>query len=174
MVNFEFYSFLFFIEKSSLKICCIVNTNLWFCDLFFFRLPLVKNIHGYSIIFNFIFQFCIEKGGILIELHNADEADFFNTFLTNTENNNKKNYWIGLSDIKTKGKFVWNSSLENVMSFANWNLTQPSSSQGCVYTITHNNRSWVVGDCEQSFFGVCQIGKTLSKSHIKLWTPNVM
>ena len=113
-----------------------------------------------------ILQFCIGKGGILVELHNADESDDFNSFLTNTEANNsidnsKRSYWIGLSDIKARDNFVWNSSLETVTSFTNWNSYQPDKSQDCVYTMTDSTRSWVVGDCNQNFFGVCQIGKII-------------
>lgn len=107
------------------------------------------------------------KGGILVELHNANEADNFNSFLTYIDNNssndnNKKNYWIGLSDIKVEGNFVWNSSLENVTSFTNWNFSQPNKSQDCVYTMADSNRSWAVEDCNKDFFGVCQIGKIFS------------
>ena len=57
--------------------------------------------------YNCLLQLCNEKGGWLAEIKTADEQAALDSIL---DSQAQAEYWIGLTDMAEKGKWVWQHS----------------------------------------------------------------
>lgn len=64
--------------------------------------------------------------------------------------------WIGLSDLKTEGQFLWESTSEPI-SFNNWGPHDPNNIKGIEHCVLINwERQWVDAPCNWKKTFVCQ------------------
>lgn len=68
----------------------------------------------------------------------VDETEDINDFLKRVNTDGMKLYWIGLSDQKIEGKFVWSSTNE-VSEYTNWRTGEPNgnleSDEDCIHLV---------------------------------------
>jgi len=69
-------------------------------------------------------RFCRENGGMLAEPRSNKQNRTINKMINN--NRDDTNYWIGLTDDRREGTFVWKSDNTEV-SFSNWNKNEPNN-----------------------------------------------
>jgi hypothetical protein len=66
-----------------------------------------------------------------------NETEEINVFLKRVNTDGRGLYWIGLSDQKIEGKFVWSSTNE-VSEYTNWRTGEPNDSKSdedCVHLV---------------------------------------
>ena len=96
-----------------------------------------------------LFQFCAQKGGYLAEIVSKIEQTNLNTILREDFR-----YWIGLTDLATEGKFVWQHAFSPLREcYTNWIPGEPNNKENedCVM-IWHNHPhkggwGWNDGSC---------------------------
>jgi len=69
-------------------------------------------------------RFCRENGGMLAEPRSNRQNRIIKKMINN--NRDDTNYWIGLTDERREGEFVWQSDNEEV-KFSNWNKNEPNN-----------------------------------------------
>merc|ERR1712062_355447 len=69
-------------------------------------------------------RFCRENGGMLAEPRSNRQNRIINKMISNDRDDT--NYWIGLTDERREGEFVWQSDNEEV-KFSNWNKNEPNN-----------------------------------------------
>ena len=81
-----------------------------------------------------LFQFCAQQGGYLAEIVSKNEQTNLNTILRDDSQ-----YWIGLSDLATEGKFVWQHSFSPLREYTNWFPGEPNNinNEDCVSLWPH-------------------------------------
>ena len=90
------------------------------------------------------FQFCAKQGynrlTYLAEIMSKIEQTNLNTILRDDSR-----YWIGLSDLATEGKFVWQHSFSPLKEHTNWNWLpgepNDSGNEDCV-CVHQRKGSW--------------------------------
>ncbi len=114
-----------------------------------------------NIFFNFS-QFCIKAGGKLAEITSSEQTKNINQFLSKKDPNNKNFYWIGLTDQKTEGKFVWTSTGKEAW-YTNWHEDEPNvektNDEDCVF-LQKGDRTWEDFSCSGvEIFALCEKGQ---------------
>ena len=64
-------------------------------------------------------------------------------------------FWMGLTDLKTTGAFLWNST-GLTLNYTNWVSTLQS--YHCAVFLSASNGQWNLFDCNQVSDVVCQTG----------------
>jgi hypothetical protein len=71
----------------------------------------------------------------------------------------EKSFWLGLTDHKAEGVFVWESD-KSVAMFTDWFNGNPDNYKGsehCVHIKTENlGREWNDINCDAKFYPLCQ------------------
>ena len=102
---------------------------------------------------------CIQLGGDLASIHSQEEFDYLRTRMTK-ENWSKNNFWIGLNDKSSEGRYVWSD--RKPVDFLKWKKGEPNNAnnEDCVYF--HKGDYWnpagfvdVSCDAENSY--ICKI-----------------
>ena len=107
-------------------------------------------------------QFCEEKGGYLAEIKSQSEQSNIETILESPYS-----YWIGMTDLATEGKFVWQGTSTSVQEgYTNWYPGEPnngrstkgSGNQDCGQLWHYRNWSWDDKEChyKSNLRALCQ------------------
>ena len=66
-------------------------------------------------------------------------------------------YWIGLSDLATEGKFVWQHSSSPLKEYTNWIPGEPNNvgNEDCV--LLRQRRGWNDGRCNTNHRALCYV-----------------
>ena len=106
-------------------------------------------------------DYCKVQGGDLVEIGSAEEEERVKKqfVATNIESTPNKRFWIGLSDKKKEGTFVWNSGKS--LSYSNFMSGSPNGDphnlHNCVYMSTEaEGRKWDDGWCLNAFPFICE------------------
>ena len=68
-------------------------------------------------------------------------------------------YWIGLSDLVSKGNFAWHHSNTPLGDYTNWAPEQPDNTKNtedCVHLLHDNDWKWNDVNCDAPKTGQCQ------------------
>uniref|UniRef100_A0A672ISJ2 Phospholipase A2 receptor 1 n=1 Tax=Salarias fasciatus TaxID=181472 RepID=A0A672ISJ2_SALFA len=117
----------------------------------------------------------------LLTVENRFEQAFVNSLLNERGANSSTSYWIGLSDTKSSGEYMWPHHNDSFLplTFTNWNKHQPVSAGGCVVlsggpALGH----WEVKDCKlHKALSVCKQSVSsyhdveLPQHHIDAYAP---
>ena len=100
--------------------------------------------------------YCQLSGGHLATFETQEEFNAIN-FTQHTEEIGYGKLWIGLNDILTEGKYVWNYTGQ-APSYSAWDINQPSQSTddtdcGTVYG---RNNKWSIHPCSTLWFSLCE------------------
>ncbi|XP_065683392.1 uncharacterized protein LOC100215503 isoform X1 [Hydra vulgaris] len=106
---------------------------------------------------------CKQFGGSLLSVENEAENLFLLKYIKNNLDKpfmNRQRYWIGLSDKKIEGKFVWSDN--TISNFTYWGPNQPSMSlsrhsEDCVVAVSDG--SWYDYSCRSLFGFICKAKK---------------
>ena len=104
----------------------------------------------------YFLKFCNDNGGKLAEIMTAEENKEINLFLKNRNPNSW--YWIGLTDQKIEGEFVWTSN-GSIPKYTNWERGEPNGGmmEDCVHL--WKKRTWYDLSCDVSgLFALCERG----------------
>ena len=101
-----------------------------------------------------LFQFCAQKGGYLAEIVSKIEQTNLNTILREDSQ-----YWIGLTDLVTEGKFVWQHAYTD--AYTNWTPGEPNNKENedCVMIWHHPHKGgwgWNDGSCYTNLHALCK------------------
>ncbi|CAJ0583084.1 unnamed protein product, partial [Mesorhabditis spiculigera] len=104
---------------------------------------------------------CHQQGASLASVFNQGDQDYLSY-----QAGSSVDYWIGLNDKKTTGKFEWDTPFNfsltlDTTGYANWASGQPITdpTKTCVYDSQKGitgPKGWNVVDCSQQFSYVCQ------------------
>ena len=101
-----------------------------------------------------LFQFCAQKGGYLAEIVSKIEQTNLNTILREDYR-----YWIGLTDLATEGKFVWQHAFSPLREYTNWIPGEPNNmgNEDCVMIWPHKGGwGWNDGPCYTNLHALCK------------------
>jgi hypothetical protein len=79
-------------------------------------------------------------------------------FLTNQHTD--EFYWIGLTDEKTEGQFVWSTNGFKA-EYTNWKIDEPDGGmlEDCVHLNNDTGRNWIDRSCfDSGLFALCERG----------------
>ena len=95
---------------------------------------------------------CKANKATLLSIHSSDENDFIHSII----NIDNKFAWIGLSDLRNEGQFVWEDGTSG--NYRNWRQpTEPNNTGGkedCAF-ISHDKK-WNDVPCSESFPYICK------------------
>lgn len=95
---------------------------------------------------------CKRNGGYLTSVANAYEMGFLASQYKDVSNE----LWIGLSDEKYHGRYVWSDG--TTTSFTYWGPGKPELTDGsCVYMSKMANGYWADSKCDASYGSICKI-----------------
>ncbi|XP_034456850.1 C-type lectin domain family 4 member E-like [Hippoglossus hippoglossus] len=112
---------------------------------------------------------CTSMRGDLVVINNREEQEFLECRLRGKMNNPEDKFWIGLTDSKNEGEWLWvdNTQLDTSLTF--WRHREPDNWRGlnsdgedCVRMGEEDLESWVDGSCESPQKSICE------KSEIQL------
>merc|ERR1711962_698376 len=131
--------------KGHLSECTAVNGS----DIFYL-------ISSFPMTYNEAYDYCEREGGILAEPRSSSQTENINTLL-----DDGNSYWIGLTDEKTEGLFLWNSDGQNTESYHNWGPSQPNNDGNCVRLYGAYSIMWCDWNCDQAeawdyIYALCQ------------------
>ncbi|XP_071359688.1 CD209 antigen-like [Trachinotus anak] len=92
---------------------------------------------------------CLQKGADLMIINSKDEQNFTRQF--------KKYLWIGLTDIKTEGRWKWVDGTWLTRSF--WGSKEPNgnATENCAQTkYTKYENNWNDENCSNSHYWICE------------------
>ena len=104
-------------------------------------------------------KYCQKQGGDLVEIGSAEEEErvkkvFQGTNILKTQNHR---FWIGLSDVKKDGDFVWNSGAR--LRYSNFLPGYPTHDvlRNCIFmSIKLFERKWENAWCLNAFPFICE------------------
>ncbi|XP_054911171.1 C-type lectin domain family 4 member E-like [Poeciliopsis prolifica] len=107
-------------------------------------------------------RFCINRGSDLVKIDSREEQMFLEVRLRGLMEDDEDKFWIGLTDSKTEGKWLWmdGSPLDKSLSF--WSLKEPDNwrNEDCVRMGerggTHDLRCWFDKDCNVAHKSICE------------------
>jgi len=94
--------------------------------------------------------FCKTRASELASIHSAKEQAFVGGIVPNRT-------WIGLTDVKVEGDFVWNDG--TALDFEDWRVYQPDNenNEDCVEIVQYGNDfRWNDADCQKTYGFVCK------------------
>ncbi|KAK7125025.1 hypothetical protein R3I94_019169 [Phoxinus phoxinus] len=100
---------------------------------------------------------CISDGGHLVIINSKDEQEFLTSIITMKY---KERFWIGLTDEKTEGQWLWVDNTE--LSLGYWHENEPDDwkveklGEDCVIIIPADLKSWSDVACSKSFRRICE------------------
>jgi len=99
---------------------------------------------------------CEAQGGDLASVHSEEEWQFVKGVLDNTPSNFYY-VWLGGSDQKTEGTWVWTDG--SSVTYTDWYGNEPNSgtSRNCIYAYSGYNWQWFDYTCTWTFYAVCKI-----------------
>nr|XP_034333174.1 galactose-specific lectin nattectin [Crassostrea gigas] len=106
--------------------------------------------------------YCSSVGAKLVEIETESENNFLKRHLQTT--GATKNYWIGLSDAIKEGKFVWQTTQDNV-DYTDWAPGEPNDdhhTEDCAELFQPFSFHWNDAPCSVKSNFICE--KTLVES----------
>lgn len=104
------------------------------------------------------------NGSNLISIHSLAELRFFQRWMHQLD---YRQVWIGLNDIKVKGRYVWsdNSSVNSAVLY--WEPQQPRDTHHSLNCVAFNTTDGKFSDedCQTLLPYVCKFARTLVSSH---------
>ncbi|XP_054911274.1 type-2 ice-structuring protein-like isoform X2 [Poeciliopsis prolifica] len=105
---------------------------------------------------------CINRGSDLVKIDSREEQMFLEVRLRGLMEDDEDKFWIGLTDSKTEGKWLWmdGSPLDKSLSF--WSQNEPDNwkNEDCVRMGerggTHDLRCWFDKDCNVAHKSICE------------------
>lgn len=92
-------------------------------------------------------QFCTDNGGHLAEPRSKKETKVINNKIE--KHAGGESYWIGLTDRRSEGTFVWGSDNTEV-TYTNWYKNEPNNlrNEDCVHIRPSRNSEWNDSKCD--------------------------
>lgn len=87
---------------------------------------------------------CERHGGTLVLIKTQDIQDFIYNQLAHTYNHTHDKVWIGLNDIVTEDKFVWEDGTS--LNYSNWASGEGPNSGSIQHVFQHNTEDCVILD----------------------------
>nr|BAC54022.1 C-type lectin 1 [Anguilla japonica] len=101
--------------------------------------------------------YCMIRGGHLASVHSNVEYQFLRE-LNKASDPQDSMFWIGLTDIRKEGTWVWSDG--SAVDFTTWNPGQPDDWQGnedCVHANVPEQKNWNDVDCSTPYRFICAL-----------------
>ncbi|XP_063408183.1 C-type mannose receptor 2-like [Mytilus trossulus] len=94
--------------------------------------------------------YCVEQQSMLVEVMSENE----NNFLKGKAAEHQSSFWIGATDTKTEGVWLWGTS-QTVVTFTDWNKPPDNhrGNQDCVQLQNSEEYGWDDSYCDTNFRG---------------------
>ncbi|XP_077052230.1 immune-related, lectin-like receptor 4 isoform X2 [Siphateles boraxobius] len=106
---------------------------------------------------------CISDGGHLVIINSKDEQEFLMSII---KTKYKKQFWIGLTDEKKEGQWLWVDNTQLSQNIRYWSWNEPDDWKGnhreyklgedCVTIIPADLKSWSDAFCSKSLSRICE------------------